>query len=300
MIPFAKLQSDTRNYRKTEMNRIEREELLRRYLEGEMNLQQEHDFFIQIALDKELRHELKAQQTIEKAFRKDGSYDMTGYGSVQTNVAAMLASLPSPASASPALQPLRPSRTGGRGGWILAGTASAILTVGTFLALQLTDGSQAAGPEERQQTERLESVETELHPTETSRHFGTSPQTETSSELQSPIPHDRQQLPQTSPLRSGNGIRPHSGTTANSPPLSVSPPLPTDKTPAEAASLGGETMRAHELIEKTAVDKTTPIGNDTLQTTSPSRHLRSDVRIPTEPNDSINVRAKLKWTLPNE
>ncbi|MGE3799435.1 MAG: hypothetical protein AB7H80_00280 [Candidatus Kapaibacterium sp.] len=82
------------------MNRIEREELLRRYLEGEMNLQGEHDFFIQVALDKELRHELKAQQTIERAFQKDRVSDSVNYSTIQAGVTAMLATLPqSPAEA---------------------------------------------------------------------------------------------------------------------------------------------------------------------------------------------------------
>lgn len=73
------------------MTRVEREELLRRYLEGEMSLEQEHDFIIQVALDKELRHELKAQQTIDRAFRKDRVVDPSAYASLQSAVSAMIA-----------------------------------------------------------------------------------------------------------------------------------------------------------------------------------------------------------------
>lgn len=74
------------------MMRAEREELLRRYLDGEMNLEQEHDFIIQVALDKELRHELKAQQTIDKAFQKDRVVDPSAYTALQATVAAMIVS----------------------------------------------------------------------------------------------------------------------------------------------------------------------------------------------------------------
>lgn len=73
------------------MTRIEREELLRRYLSGEMNLEQEHEFFIQVALDKELRHELKAQQTIDRAFQKDRVVNSSAYAPIQDKVAGILA-----------------------------------------------------------------------------------------------------------------------------------------------------------------------------------------------------------------
>ena len=73
------------------MTRIEREELLRRYMHGELNLEQEHEFFIQVALDKELRHELKAQQTIDRAFQKDRVVNTSAYAPIQGKVAAMLA-----------------------------------------------------------------------------------------------------------------------------------------------------------------------------------------------------------------
>jgi len=60
-----------------------------------MNLDQEHDFFIQVALDKELRHELKAQQTVDRAFQKDRTVDPSEYAGVQRGVVSMLAGLAS-------------------------------------------------------------------------------------------------------------------------------------------------------------------------------------------------------------
>lgn len=72
------------------MTGSQREELIRAYLEGRMSLQQEHDFFIDVALDKDLRHELKAQQTIESAFRKDSAVDPSEITRLQREVSAML------------------------------------------------------------------------------------------------------------------------------------------------------------------------------------------------------------------
>lgn len=73
------------------MERALREELLRRYVSGEMSIGEEHEFFIQVALDRELRHELKAQQEIDGAFASDRSTPtFAEYSSMQNGVAASL------------------------------------------------------------------------------------------------------------------------------------------------------------------------------------------------------------------
>jgi len=72
------------------MTSSQREELIRAYLEGRMSLEQEHDFFIDVALDKDLRLELKAQQTIDSAFRKDSVVDSSEINRLQREVSAML------------------------------------------------------------------------------------------------------------------------------------------------------------------------------------------------------------------
>lgn len=129
------------------MTRAEREEFLRRYLEGEMNLEQEHDFLIQAALDKELRHELKAQQTIDKAFRKDRVVDPSAYASLQMSVSALLASPVREIRPTPANSASLPGRLFGREGqrWMLGGLVGAALLGGALL-LGLPDREEQTVP----------------------------------------------------------------------------------------------------------------------------------------------------------
>lgn len=117
------------------MTRAEREEFLRHYLEGEMNLEQEHDFLIQAALDKELRHELKAQQTIDRAFQKDRVVDPSAYASLQASVAGMIAApvaAPRPASAEAGSLIGRFFSKGG-GRWMFGGMLGVALLGGILL-----------------------------------------------------------------------------------------------------------------------------------------------------------------------
>lgn len=129
------------------MTRVEREELLRRYLEGEMSLEQEHDFIIQVALDKELRHELKAQQTIDRAFRKDRVVDPSAYASLQSAVSAMIAapvSSAEPVSAVVGTASIYARFLGkGMRRWTLGGIAGLAL-LGGVLLFGLPDGDEAA------------------------------------------------------------------------------------------------------------------------------------------------------------
>lgn len=135
------------------MTRVEREELLRRYLEGEMSLEQEHDFIIQVALDKELRHELKAQQTIDRAFRKDRVVDPSAYASLQSAVSAMIAApaaTAEPASAVAGTASIY-ARFLGKGvqRWTLGGIAGLAL-LGGVLLFGLPDGDERS-PAARQE-----------------------------------------------------------------------------------------------------------------------------------------------------
>lgn len=135
------------------MTRVEREELLRRYLEGEMSLEQEHDFIIQVALDKELRHELKAQQTIDRAFRKDRVVDPSAYASLQSAVSAMIAApaaTAEPASVVAGTASIY-ARFLGKGvqRWTIGGIAGLALLGGALL-FGLPDGDELA-PAARQE-----------------------------------------------------------------------------------------------------------------------------------------------------
>jgi hypothetical protein len=141
------------------MTRSEREQIVQRYLSGEMSSAEEGDFFIQVALDNELRHDLQAQQTIESAFRKDREAERTGHTALRTRVASMLAGAPAPSrpsapaeapapapteapapaeeirpvaappSPSPALPEILARRGGGIGGWSALALVVALLVL---------------------------------------------------------------------------------------------------------------------------------------------------------------------------
>lgn len=134
------------------MMRAEREELLRRYLEGEMTLEQEHDFIIQVALDKELRHELKAQQTIDRAFRKDRAVDPSAYAPLQASVAGMIAaSTPEKAPAASG-GAIAGRSLGGTQRWLLGSLAGVGLLAGIAILGLATFGDEGV---DRQRTDRL-------------------------------------------------------------------------------------------------------------------------------------------------
>ncbi len=76
------------------MTRSERERQIERYISGEMNPAEEQDFFIQAALEKELRLELKALVTVDSAIRKDREAEPAEHTALRSRVAAMLAAAP--------------------------------------------------------------------------------------------------------------------------------------------------------------------------------------------------------------
>ena len=76
------------------MTRSERERQIERYISGEMSPAEEQDFFIQAALEKELRLELKALVTVDSAIRKDREAEPAEHTALRSRVAAMLAAAP--------------------------------------------------------------------------------------------------------------------------------------------------------------------------------------------------------------
>ncbi len=93
------------------MTRSEREQIIQRYLSGEMSSAEEGDFFVQVALDRELRHDLQAQQMIESAFRKDREAERSGHTALRTRVAAMLVASVPPQQPAPEHAPGTPAPT---------------------------------------------------------------------------------------------------------------------------------------------------------------------------------------------
>ncbi len=73
------------------MTRSEREAHIQRYLSGAMTSAEEQDFFIQVAVDDDLRLELKAQRTVESAMRKERDALFTSHAGLRERVATSLA-----------------------------------------------------------------------------------------------------------------------------------------------------------------------------------------------------------------
>lgn len=76
------------------MTRSEREQLIERYLSGEMSSAEEGEFFIQVALDSELRLDLKAHRTIDSAISKERETVPAEHTALRGRMASMLAATP--------------------------------------------------------------------------------------------------------------------------------------------------------------------------------------------------------------
>jgi hypothetical protein len=74
------------------MKQAECEQLVDRYMSGDMSVSEEQDFFIQVAVNDELRQTLKAYRVVDTALRKDRSVPRpAGNDRSRANVMAMLA-----------------------------------------------------------------------------------------------------------------------------------------------------------------------------------------------------------------
>jgi negative regulator of sigma E activity len=91
------------------MTRVEREQLIARYLGGEMSATEEQEFFIRVAVDKELRQDLRAQRTVESALRKDRDAESTGHTALRMRIASVLAATPAGPGAEPIESPRLPA-----------------------------------------------------------------------------------------------------------------------------------------------------------------------------------------------
>lgn len=122
------------------MTRSEREQHIERYLSGQMNPADEQDFFIQAALDRELRYELKALMTVDSAIRKERDAEPAEHTALRTRVAAMLAAAPVPEQPAPASVPHTPAPIAGSAiqkfltlQWLSFAAATIALTAVIFL-----------------------------------------------------------------------------------------------------------------------------------------------------------------------
>lgn len=78
------------------MIRADRDRLIERYMNGQMTQAEEEAFFINAAVNPELRQELKAHRLVETAVRKDRDGLTAGHAALRNRVAATLTSSPAP------------------------------------------------------------------------------------------------------------------------------------------------------------------------------------------------------------
>ena len=84
------------------MIRADRDRLIERYMNGQMTQAEEEVFFINAAVNPELRQELKAHRLVETAVRKDRDRLPTGHAALRNRVAATLGS----ATPAPVIEPI--------------------------------------------------------------------------------------------------------------------------------------------------------------------------------------------------
>jgi hypothetical protein len=128
------------------MTRPEREQLIARYLNGDMPITEEHDFFIQVALDSELRNELKAHRMVDESARDYRNRERTPHTALRARTMAMLAAYPAarqtPAPPSGWLsrtgESIR-SLTGQQTMWIILAILGVGIAGASFLLPEFTD-----------------------------------------------------------------------------------------------------------------------------------------------------------------
>lgn len=138
------------------MTRLERERHIERYLSGSMTPAEEQDFFIQAALDREMRYELKALVTVDSAIRKEREAESGEHTAMRTRVAAMLAAAPAADQPGPSVI----GRTGPGGAtalqkilplqWLGMAAASIVITAILFFLIDPFQTSPVDTPQPAQ------------------------------------------------------------------------------------------------------------------------------------------------------
>lgn len=146
------------------LNQAERERLVERYLSGELNAPEEQEFFIQVAVDNNLRQTLKAYRIMEGAMRKDRDAVPPGHSDLRARVMGIWAIRnlgPSHYPSSAFGRNAAPSETlGGTLGhfiatlgmtkWIISVAAVSTIAVGLFVAGAFSTRTSPAVPAPRQ------------------------------------------------------------------------------------------------------------------------------------------------------
>ncbi|MEO5931891.1 MAG: hypothetical protein ABIR47_18295 [Candidatus Kapaibacterium sp.] len=135
------------------MTRSEQEKLVERYLGGDMNSSQEEEFFIQVAVNNDLRQTLKAYRVVESAIRKHRDTVPPHHAESRARVIALLsagaAAQPHAGSgaattARPVLGHLTMSASALR--WIIGSVAAIGLTVGVLVVAPMMEKKTTVPP----------------------------------------------------------------------------------------------------------------------------------------------------------
>jgi hypothetical protein len=275
------------------MTRAERERLIERHLGGAMTAAEESDFFIQVALDKELRQDLKAQRTIESAMRKDRESEPSEHTALRSRVATVLAA--SSGTIAPSAQRAarvaaetsrvsRPARAAWMTRpvqWALASAAAFALTVGAVIVMPGGRQDIPAGPTRGAQAGEAASS------------------TQTSPGMASP----ETALP--GPGRSDQKIDAHGGAAvapgaADSPPASVNSdgvrPGSAARAPRRSAHAEPQSSlpATRAIVSQPAITHSNSRdASSTASSSKPDRHTTDPARPRRTGTDSINVGARV-------
>lgn len=159
------------------MIRADRDRLIERYMNGQMTQAEEEAFFINAAVNPELRQELKAHRLVETAVRKerDGLTNglTTGHAALRNRVAATLAS----ASPAPVMEP-----AAAQGGMLVERVLGSVAAHPSVTAIIV--GILAIGVVVLQPWESTETIPVDIRPTPVQTAPPLTPQSTTPPAMQ--------------------------------------------------------------------------------------------------------------------
>lgn len=135
------------------MTRSEQERLVERYLSGEMLSADEEEFFMQVAVDRDLRQTLKAYRIVESALRKHRDNAPQHHDHTRARVVAMLGThAPAQSMRATGTHVARTSKVAGTHimmsqaalQWVLGSVAALALVVGAFVVAPLVNSPSSS------------------------------------------------------------------------------------------------------------------------------------------------------------
>jgi hypothetical protein len=202
------------------MNRTECERLVERYLGGKMDFAEEHDFFIQVAVDNELRRTLKSYQILESSIRKERDANVQAHSEARMRVASMVSRrLVEESSRGTAAAMMQESgSTGATTGtslmrWIVTGIAAMGIGVGVLLMSDSGVGSHGGAT-----LGNASATTPRVEPTIEAPHRDVEPSAQSATTELRPVAQERESTPASEPVTVGptptQSVREEDGTTS--------------------------------------------------------------------------------------